>query len=235
MDAHAAFLAEIRERPGDDVPRLIYADWLEEQGGRENEARAAFVRFEAELAGMPGNAGGRWPKMQHRLRELAAAVDPEWLAAVARSRIENCGLAFLFRCPKRWDRMRPTDDVRVRSCDGCHRNVHYCDTVTEANRHAVAGRCVAIAPAVQRADGDLLRPAPNPGQLLLGFPAPPERPGPTSTPPGERVVILDGTFAGMDGRVARVDPRTGHVFVALTIFGRPVRVELEPSQVELAR
>jgi uncharacterized protein (TIGR02996 family) len=33
IDAHeAGFLADIRANPDDDAPRLIYADWLEEQG-----------------------------------------------------------------------------------------------------------------------------------------------------------------------------------------------------------
>jgi uncharacterized protein (TIGR02996 family) len=30
---HDAFLRAIEESPGDDTPRLIYADWLEEHGG----------------------------------------------------------------------------------------------------------------------------------------------------------------------------------------------------------
>lgn len=33
MTGAAAFIAAILDRPGDDTPRLVYADWLDEQGG----------------------------------------------------------------------------------------------------------------------------------------------------------------------------------------------------------
>jgi uncharacterized protein (TIGR02996 family) len=36
-----AFLADIREHPDDDTPRLIFADWLDDAG---HEGRAAFIR-----------------------------------------------------------------------------------------------------------------------------------------------------------------------------------------------
>lgn len=40
-DTRAAFLAAIRERPDDDAIRLIFADWLDENGDPE---RAEFIR-----------------------------------------------------------------------------------------------------------------------------------------------------------------------------------------------
>ena len=45
------FLQRIRAFPDDDVHRLIFADWLEEQGGAEAE-RAAFIRIQIALAGL---------------------------------------------------------------------------------------------------------------------------------------------------------------------------------------
>jgi uncharacterized protein (TIGR02996 family) len=45
---HAAFLRCICERPAEDGPRLVYADWLEEQGDGD---RAEFIRVQVELAG----------------------------------------------------------------------------------------------------------------------------------------------------------------------------------------
>jgi uncharacterized protein (TIGR02996 family) len=41
MTHEEAFLADIREHPDDDTPRLIFADWLEENGDPE---RAEFIR-----------------------------------------------------------------------------------------------------------------------------------------------------------------------------------------------
>ena len=39
-----AFVADIVANPEDDTPRLIYADWLEDHGGEDGEARAEFIR-----------------------------------------------------------------------------------------------------------------------------------------------------------------------------------------------
>lgn len=50
----AAFLAAIRTAPDDDNPRMVYADWLEEFGGRPQ--RAEFIRVQVELARTPVNA-----------------------------------------------------------------------------------------------------------------------------------------------------------------------------------
>lgn len=49
---------------------------------------------------------------------------------------------------------------------------------------------------------------------------------------GDRVRVRDGTFAGMEGEVKEILEALGHVKVELTIFGRPVSVELEYWQVE---
>jgi transcriptional antiterminator NusG len=49
---------------------------------------------------------------------------------------------------------------------------------------------------------------------------------------GDRVKVKDGTFAGMEGEVKDLLEAKGHVSVELTIFGRPVPVELEYWQVE---
>jgi uncharacterized protein (TIGR02996 family) len=47
MNTQEAFLADIIANPGDDALRLIYADWLEEQGGEPQ--RAAFIRYQLGL------------------------------------------------------------------------------------------------------------------------------------------------------------------------------------------
>ncbi len=45
--SHDAFLHAIHASPADDLPRLVYADWLEENG---DAARAEFIRVQCELA-----------------------------------------------------------------------------------------------------------------------------------------------------------------------------------------
>ncbi len=46
----AAFLRAIADNPDDDLPRLVYADWLDEHGEPE---RAEFIRVQCELARLP--------------------------------------------------------------------------------------------------------------------------------------------------------------------------------------
>jgi transcriptional antiterminator NusG len=63
------------------------------------------------------------------------------------------------------------------------------------------------------------------------------KPGTTPTKPkfdrGDKVKVKDGTFAGMEGEVKELLEAKGAVRVELTIFGRPVPVELEYWQVEI--
>ena len=51
---------------------------------------------------------------------------------------------------------------------------------------------------------------------------------------GDRVKVKDGMFSGMEGVVKTVLAAKGAVTVELTIFGRPVPVELEYWQVDFA-
>ena len=51
---------------------------------------------------------------------------------------------------------------------------------------------------------------------------------------GDRVKVKDGMFSGMEGIVKQILEAKGAVVVELTIFGRPVPVELEYWQVDFA-
>src|SRR5436309_12097359 len=46
MSLEEAFLRDIIEHPDDDVPRLVYAEWLDEHG---DPARAEFIRLQCRL------------------------------------------------------------------------------------------------------------------------------------------------------------------------------------------
>ena len=59
MSDHDALLRAIGEQPEEDTPRLMYADWLEEQGESD---RADFVRNQVELGRCESNGAER-----HRL------------------------------------------------------------------------------------------------------------------------------------------------------------------------
>jgi uncharacterized protein (TIGR02996 family) len=76
MTTEAAFLSEIRERPDDDAPRLVFADWVDENGDPE---RADFIRTQCQMAALP-----EWDPaafdLQERAGDLLAEHRPRWLA-----------------------------------------------------------------------------------------------------------------------------------------------------------
>jgi uncharacterized protein (TIGR02996 family) len=74
-----AFLQAILETPDDDAPRLVCADWLEEQG---DAARAEFIRVQCALAGMPP-ADPRWPLLYRREQQLLADSAEAWAEPLA--------------------------------------------------------------------------------------------------------------------------------------------------------
>jgi transcriptional antiterminator NusG len=67
------------------------------------------------------------------------------------------------------------------------------------------------------------------GQDVIG-----EAPQKSKFDKGDKVRVKDGTFAGMEGEVKEVLEAKGALRVELTIFGRPVPVELEYWQVDYA-
>lgn len=71
----AAFLRAIAEQPDDDLPRLVYADWLDEHGEPE---RAEFIRVQCELAARPGSPPGRRAELLAREGELLRAHGHAW-------------------------------------------------------------------------------------------------------------------------------------------------------------
>jgi uncharacterized protein (TIGR02996 family) len=74
--SHEAFLREICEHPDDEAPRLIYADWLEENGQPE---RAEFIRAQVEVARYAPNDPRRGA-LRPRIEELSASHGNRWRA-----------------------------------------------------------------------------------------------------------------------------------------------------------
>jgi uncharacterized protein (TIGR02996 family) len=226
-DYDEAFIRDIEEHPDDAGLRLIYADWLEERG----DARAEFLRREAELAGVPQGEKNRRRKLERRLRELREGVDGWWLARLDRTGVDNCELEFAFRCPKRWEKLQPTDDPAVRFCDACEKNVYHCDSVKRAREHAWKGHCVAVDSREPRTAGDLARPY----ALVLGMAVPP-RHDPARVREGARVRVTAGEFDGAAGVIERVDHRRERALVRVidTDVNRDSAVILGWDEFELA-
>lgn len=60
------------------------------------------------------------------------------------SGIENCHFEFTYRCPKRWDSLRVTDDKNIRFCTECQKPVTFCRTKEQLETLAAQGECVAF-------------------------------------------------------------------------------------------
>jgi uncharacterized protein (TIGR02996 family) len=69
-----AFLRAIRDRPDDDLPRLVYADFLDECG---EHARAEFIRLGCERTRL-GPYEAAWQKLANRELALLAENQAEW-------------------------------------------------------------------------------------------------------------------------------------------------------------
>jgi uncharacterized protein (TIGR02996 family) len=81
MTLPEAFQQAILQAPEDDVPRLVYADWLEEN---DQPARAEFIRLGCRLASLPENDRRRGPFEDRELALLETHGD-NWRAQIPRS------------------------------------------------------------------------------------------------------------------------------------------------------
>jgi len=71
---HSNFLRAILDAPNDDLPRLIFADYLEESGEAD---RAEFIRIQCELAAGCENSERKKP-LESRQAELLAKYSEAW-------------------------------------------------------------------------------------------------------------------------------------------------------------
>jgi uncharacterized protein (TIGR02996 family) len=80
VDADSAFLRIIRTEHDSDTPRLVYADWLDEQGDPD---RAEFIRVQCELAGLDQD-GERARGLKAREAELLGEHCQRWTYGLSR-------------------------------------------------------------------------------------------------------------------------------------------------------
>jgi uncharacterized protein (TIGR02996 family) len=100
-----AFLQAVIADPDDDAPRLIYADWLDEQGQSE---RAEFIRVQCELVRLPVGSARR-KELRTRACELLAQHGKAWVERL-RGAATHCTL-------RRGFVERLTLPVRVLACE----------------------------------------------------------------------------------------------------------------------
>jgi uncharacterized protein (TIGR02996 family) len=73
MGDEEAFLRAIALAPGDDAPRLVYADWLDDRG----DPRADYVRLVTRAAGLV-QRGLPWDGLRPAFRAACAAAPAAW-------------------------------------------------------------------------------------------------------------------------------------------------------------
>jgi uncharacterized protein (TIGR02996 family) len=111
-DEEAALLRAICAEPDDDTPRLVYADWLEEQGEALAAAHAAFIRLsvaEARTPVMAKRASGRG-EVWDRHREHQALLSMVGRNLVGNALAKRMGVSREgtgYSRPPRWDRGLP--------------------------------------------------------------------------------------------------------------------------------
>lgn len=97
-DESLCFLREIVAAPEDDVPRLIYADWLEERG----DLFGSLIRIQCELARMEAE-GSRYVELRleewnllHEYGEEWDGTLPKWVSSFERRRgfVERVALPY---------------------------------------------------------------------------------------------------------------------------------------------
>ena len=91
MSERAAFISAILTTPNDDTPRLVFADWLEENGAPE---RAEFVRVQIEAAKLPGNKRDKSTPAK-RAAVLLKKHEKKWREAVGVPRSGSYSRGFL--------------------------------------------------------------------------------------------------------------------------------------------
>jgi uncharacterized protein (TIGR02996 family) len=79
MTTPETFVAAILAHPEEDTPRLIYADWLEEQGEGE---RAEFIRLQCEQATL-SFLEPRWQELERQTKRLLRRHEAAWTEGYA--------------------------------------------------------------------------------------------------------------------------------------------------------
>ena len=113
MTDRERFLAAICAEPAEDLHRLVYADWLEDQGESD---RAAFIRVQVELAPWESKSSSfeppHLPALRRRERQLLKAHFGEWTDPLPEELVTKPCESCLEQSPD-WE----TNAVECRRCD----------------------------------------------------------------------------------------------------------------------
>lgn len=122
-----------------DAALLVYADWLETMGQKDN---AEWARLSLQDT----------PQAKARMAELSASVGVDFRALVARGPVERCWK----NCNQRWSEFALLNEPWSRICRTCSNTVTWCADA-EGARGLRMGP-VVLDPTAPRKPGDLIVP-----------------------------------------------------------------------------
>jgi len=137
----------IANEPSSDDVRQVYGDWLEERGRTAEAELIAIERLSASLA----KTNPRQKELEKQRRELCRAPNlrASWRAVVTRPKVIGCDHRPKKECPGSWDRLTPTDELRIRTCAECSKHVYFITDPKHAERQARRRQCVVLDPGVE--------------------------------------------------------------------------------------
>ena len=130
VPGYEPFLATILDAPYEDAPRLVYADWLEEQG----DPRAEFIRVQCERSRLPADDpefNDQRERLEDRESKLLLAYGDGWRAEIPEWARKNCEFerGFVHHVNIRTDwqhhyglvlsRAAPIDKITLQNVAGC--------------------------------------------------------------------------------------------------------------------
>ena len=124
----------------DQFDAAAYVAFLRSKNDPRGELLELIVRCD--------QAGVDDPAARARISELREQVWEGWVRLVAPHWLLGCrdkeAVTFSYQCPRTWAELAPTANPRIRHCEGCGETVHRCNTLAEAESHAIARRCISI-------------------------------------------------------------------------------------------
>jgi uncharacterized protein (TIGR02996 family) len=145
MHDEDGFLAAIRQTPADDVARLVFADWLDEQDDPTCKLKAEFIRLELRIA---NESAANASSLTTQLHQLATKLDRDWLVVISHPKIDGCRAWLERECPSDWSRLTPTRDPNARNCEACQKTVRYAQSLDDIYDYARRGYCTVITLAL---------------------------------------------------------------------------------------
>ncbi len=93
MTEYEALMAAVCGNPDDDTPRLVLADWLQENGDESDRDRAELIRVQCRTAPLPWSSPER-QKLDKRAEQLLRRHSRWWGAELPRAKGFNWGGAY---------------------------------------------------------------------------------------------------------------------------------------------